>query len=100
MQLLTPIAPFSDLRTRSKKILAQLKDTPVVLTMRGRPSAVLIDYDAYNALIQKQQALEMAQAQTGQLSLAQAADMLLSDYTTDAELTAFSVLDREDFYAA
>jgi len=31
--------------------------------------------------------------------LAQAAAILLTDYTTDAELTAFTALDGEDFYA-
>lgn len=33
-------------------------------------------------------------------SLADAAALLLSDYRTDKELTAFSALDSEDFYAA
>lgn len=99
MQSLIPIAPFSDLRSRSKKILAQLKESPVILTLRGRPSAVLIDYDAYNALIQKQQALEQAQQQA-QPSLAEAAQILLADYMTDDELTAFTALDGEPFHAA
>lgn len=31
--------------------------------------------------------------------LATAAEVLLPDYTSDAELTAFTVLDSEDFYA-
>ena len=99
MQTITPIAPFSDLRSRSKKILELLKTSPVVLTMRGRPSAVLIDYNDYNALLQKQQALELAYEQA-QPSLADAAQMLLADYTTDETLTAFTVLDGEDFHVA
>jgi hypothetical protein len=32
--------------------------------------------------------------------LAAAAQALLSDYTTDTELTSFTVLDSEDFYEA
>lgn len=95
MQSLIPIAPFSDLRSRSKKILAQLKNSPVILTMRGRSSAVLLDYDAYNALIEKQQALEQAQP-----SLAKTAQILLTDYMTDDALTAFAALDGEAFHAA
>ncbi len=102
MQALIPIIPFSDLRSRSKQVLEQLKGSPVVLTMRGRPSAVLIDYAAYNAMVQKQQMLEMAlqQDQISKPSLAKAAEILLVDYTTDEELTAFTVLDGEDFHGA
>ncbi len=102
MQALIPIIPFSDLRSRSKQVLEQLKGSPVVLTMRGRPSAVLIDYAAYNAMVQKQQMLEMAlqQDQISKPSLAKAAEILLVDYTTDEELTAFTALDGEDFHGA
>lgn len=56
MQALTPISPFSDLRTKPKQILAKLKESPVVLTLRGRPSAVLIDYNTYNAMVTQNQA--------------------------------------------
>jgi prevent-host-death family protein len=102
MQLLTPIIPFSDLRSRSKQVLKQLKDNPIVLTLRGRPSAVLIDYDTYNEMVQKQQMLEMAlqQEQMTKPSLAKAAEILLADYTSDEALTDFTALDGEDFYAA
>ncbi len=102
MQTLIPIIPFSDLRSRSKHVLKQLKGSPVVLTLRGRPSAVLIDYDTYNAMVQKQQMLEMTlqQSQMPIPSLAEAAEMLLVDYTSDEELTAFTALDGEDFRAA
>lgn len=102
MQALTPIIPFSDLRSRSKQVFAQLKGSPVVLTLRGRPSAVLIDYDAYKEMVQKQQMLEMAlqQSKMNKPSLAGAAEMLLVDYTTDEELTAFTALDGEEFHAA
>lgn len=60
MQTLTPIYPISDLRRHTKKILKDLNDSPIVLTMRGRPRAVLVDYADYDALIKRQQALEEA----------------------------------------
>ncbi|MBI4771880.1 MAG: type II toxin-antitoxin system Phd/YefM family antitoxin [Chloroflexi bacterium] len=60
MQTLTPIVPFGDLRRRAKDVLAGLKEHPVVLTLRGRPRAVLMDYEAYDALVRRQQALEAA----------------------------------------
>jgi prevent-host-death family protein len=59
MQSLAPIYPISDLRRHTKKILNDLDDSPVVLTMRGRPRAVLVDYADYDALVKRQQALEM-----------------------------------------
>ena len=96
MQSLTPIAPFSDLRTQSKKLLAQLTNTPIVLTMRGRPTAVLIDYEDYNELLEE---LENAKQQPAKLSLADAAALMLEDYQNDAELTSFTALDGEPFHA-
>lgn len=98
MQSLMHIAPISDLRTRSKQILAQLANSPIVLTLRGRPTAVLIDYTDYNELLNE---LESAKQQAGQpsLSLADAAALLLEDYSADDELTAFSILDGNPFHA-
>ncbi len=102
MQAITPIAPFSDLRNHSKKILSQLDNSPVVLTMRGRPMAVLIDYEEYNKLVKRQQELEAASkdAQPSRLSLRDAASLLLNDYQTDEDLTAFTALDGDDIYVA
>ncbi|MBI4771879.1 MAG: type II toxin-antitoxin system Phd/YefM family antitoxin [Chloroflexi bacterium] len=48
---MTPIIPFGDLRRRAKDVLAGLKERPVVLTLRGRPRAVLMDYQAYDARV-------------------------------------------------
>lgn len=59
MQTLTPILPFSDLRHRAKEIFENLSRNPVVLTLRGRPRAVLLDYEAYREIVQRQQVLEM-----------------------------------------
>lgn len=46
-----------------------------------------------------QQATRMTGRAEQKRRLAQAAAILLTDYTTDAELTAFTALDGEDFYA-
>lgn len=102
MQTLTPISPFSDLRSKPKQILAKLKESPVVLTLRGRPSAVLLDYDAYNRMVQRQQELEQMQVemQNSYSSMAEAAQYLLDDYMNDEELTAFTALDGEPIHAA
>lgn len=60
MQAIAPIRPFSDLRRLSGEILRQLQEHPVVLTLRGRPRAVLVDYEAYNRMVRRQEALETA----------------------------------------
>jgi len=60
MQAIAPIRPFSDLRRMSGDVLRQLKEHPVVLTLRGRPRAVLMDYEAYNQIVKRQEALEAA----------------------------------------
>ncbi len=43
------IIPISDLQTKAKKYVDQVKKTeiPVIITQRGRPAAVLVNYDAY-----------------------------------------------------
>lgn len=46
-----------------------------------------------------QQATRMTGRAEQKRRLAQAAAILLTDYMTDAELTAFTALDGEDFYA-
>ena len=57
MGTLPPIVPMSDLRYKAKEILRLVKERPVVLTQRGRPRAVLMDYEAYDALTRQQEAL-------------------------------------------
>lgn len=58
MQALTPVFAFSDLRHRAKEILNTLTDSPIILTLRGRPRAVLVDYETYNEFVKARQALE------------------------------------------
>ena len=60
MKALTPVVPVSDFRHKATDVLDNISQNPVILTLRGRPRAVLIDIDAYNEIIQLQQTLEAA----------------------------------------
>ena len=43
------IVPISELQTRSRELVEQVKRTgsPIVVTQRGRPAAMLVNYDLY-----------------------------------------------------
>ncbi len=43
------IAPISDLQRRSRALVEQVRKTgePVILTQRGRPAAMLVNYELY-----------------------------------------------------
>ncbi len=60
MNITWPIHPISDLRYRTKEIFKLLKERPVILTQHGRPQAVLVDYETYRQMAQRQQSLEDA----------------------------------------
>jgi len=47
----SPILPISDLRTRARELLARAKEEPVVITQRGRPQVVVVDYESYNEMV-------------------------------------------------
>jgi len=49
------ITPVSDFRANTSSILEKLRETgrPVVLTQRGRSTAVLLDVRAYQALVEE-----------------------------------------------
>lgn len=51
MQRIMPILPVTDLRTQAREALAQAQQQPVVITQNGRPSAVLLNYQTYNTLV-------------------------------------------------
>jgi prevent-host-death family protein len=55
-----PILPISDLRSKAKDILERVKEQPIIITQRGRPKAVLMDYEAYNKMIRMQETSEDA----------------------------------------
>ena len=60
MQRVLPILPVTDLRNQAKEALDEVKRHPVVITQNGRPSAVLVNYQTYNDLIDR---VEQAEAQ-------------------------------------
>ena len=47
------IIPISDLQTKAKQYVEQVKDTdqPVVITQRGRAAAVLVSYEVYEGFL-------------------------------------------------
>jgi len=47
------IIPISDLQTRAKKIVESVKHTrdPVIITQRGRPAALLVNYEDYEGMM-------------------------------------------------
>jgi prevent-host-death family protein len=47
------IIPISDLQTRAKKIVESVKQTrdPVIITQRGRPAALLVNYEDYEGMV-------------------------------------------------
>ena len=55
MNALPTIIPISDLRQDAANIIHTVKvnQEPAVITQRGRPSAVIIDFDSYEDLTQK-----------------------------------------------
>ena len=60
MRTVNLVVPFSDLRRRAREILKALEEQPVILTLRGRPKAVLVDYEAFNRMVKQHQALSEA----------------------------------------
>ena len=49
----TKIMPISDLRRRTSQVIRSVKDDGevVYITQHGRPAAVLMDYDQYEAML-------------------------------------------------
>lgn len=47
------IIPISDLQTKAKQYVDQVKETdqPVVITQRGRAAAVLVSYESYEGFM-------------------------------------------------
>lgn len=52
MYKVMPTIPVSDLRTQQASILAQLDDTPILLTQRGHGAGVLVHPDLWNELVE------------------------------------------------
>ncbi len=47
------IVPISELQTQARKIVEGVKTTrdPVIITQRGRPAALLVNYEDYEGLV-------------------------------------------------
>lgn len=47
------IIPISDLQTKTKEVVDGVKKTgdPVIITQRGRPAALVVNYEAYEGMI-------------------------------------------------
>ncbi len=72
----TKIMPISDLRRRTSEILKLIRDggDTVYITQHGRPTAVLVDYEQYEALLQQLEDL------TDMISIKQAGNEPERDY--------------------
>ena len=47
------IIPISELQSQAKQIVERVKNTrdPVIITQRGRPAALLVNYEDYAGLV-------------------------------------------------
>jgi prevent-host-death family protein len=56
----TAVAPITDLKTRSREIVKQLKETgqPVLITQRGRAAAVMESIESYEKRQEHYEAVE------------------------------------------
>lgn len=68
------VAPITDLKTRSREIVKQLKETgrPVLITQRGRAAAVMESVESYEKRQEYYEAVEgilaaLRQAEKGEL---------------------------------
>ena len=62
VELSTDIQPVSDFRANASAMLKQVRSSgrPIVLTQRGRGAAVLLDINAYEALLDEVEELRFA----------------------------------------
>jgi prevent-host-death family protein len=95
------IMPVSDLRRQTSQVLKSVREggDVVYITQHGRPAAVLVDYEQYELMLAQLEETIEKPASTKEAQLMAAAQLLLADYESDAELTAFTDLDGEDFHA-
>lgn len=47
------IIPITDLQAKAKRFIEQVRDTgeAIIITQRGRPAAVLLDYETYQGMV-------------------------------------------------
>lgn len=85
MNALPDIIPLTDLRKETKSVLKRLQDSgqPIVITQRGRATAVMLDIEAYERLIEKQEILYLLAR--GEREIAQGKGHSLDDVLADAD---------------
>ena len=68
------IRPLTEFRARAAAVVQQVQDTkrPVILTQHGRSAAVLLDVDAYEALLDELALLRDVREAEGQVAAGQA----------------------------
>jgi prevent-host-death family protein len=61
----TNIIPISDLRRQASDVVKRLRETKdaIYITQHGRPAAVLVDYEKYEALLARLEELSQQQSQ-------------------------------------
>jgi prevent-host-death family protein len=55
----TNVIPITDFRKEAKDVLNKIKESPIVLTQRSRPVAVVIEYEAYREKEKHMEDLEL-----------------------------------------
>ncbi len=85
MNKIPEIIPLSDLRQEAAGVIKRLqeKDSPVVITQRGRAAAVLISMDGYERLTQNQELLSLLIQ--GEKEIESGAGQSLEDVMAEAE---------------
>jgi prevent-host-death family protein len=53
------IVAVTDFRNKTKEVLDQAKQAPVILTQRSHPAVVVVDYDTYQAQVKLLEELEL-----------------------------------------
>ena len=78
----TKIVTVSELKANLARVVAQLeaRGVPVYVTRHGKPKAVLVKYEEYEALLEKLDDLEDALAMQQALSSPQEEAMSLDEY--------------------
>lgn len=55
-----PILPISDLRARAREVVATARSEPTIITQRGRPQVVMVNYESYNEMVTRLELFETA----------------------------------------
>lgn len=76
------VIPISNLSRKMKELLAQVKREPVVVTKRGYPQMVVVDYDSYREMAARLEELEDLEDIRDMLEALRTDESESMDYTT------------------